>query len=179
MTRRNPILCIAALICVLFPAKVQGDEPDTDAAARERHLQLLAAESDLKMHELEVAVSKHAIEEAEVEVGKAKANLSSIQMRARSGKHDEKDRIEYSTLEVKQAQIRAEMKRLHSEMTQVKLELANARFEHLKVILSQTPKREPLPVKFEVVDDLDAIVIRGSKEGIGIMKSLIERSKKK
>ena len=67
MTRRNSILCIAVLICVLFPAKVQGDEPDTDAAARERHLQLLAAESDLKIHELEVAVSKHSIEEAEVE----------------------------------------------------------------------------------------------------------------
>jgi hypothetical protein len=178
VTRRNPILCIAALICVLFPAKVQGDEPETDVA-RERHLQLLAAESDLKIHELEVAVSKHSIEEAEVEVGKAKANLSSIVMRARSGKAEEKDRIEYSTLEVKQAQIRAEMKRLQSEMTQVQLELAKARFEHLKVILNQTPKREPLPVKFEVVDDLDAIVIRGSKEGVAKMKSLIERSKKK
>jgi hypothetical protein len=179
VTRRNPILCIAALICVLFPAKVQGDEPDTDAAARERHLQLLVAQSDLKMHELEVAVSMHAIEEAEVEVGKAKTNLSSIQMRARSGKDDEKDRIEFATLEVKQAQIRAEMKRLQSEMTQVQLELAKARFEYLKVSLSQTQRRKPLPVKFEVVDDLDAIVIRGSKEGVGKMKSLIERIKKK
>jgi hypothetical protein len=179
VTRRNPIVCIAALICVLFHAKVQGDEPDTDAATRERHLQLLAAESDLKMHELEVAVSKHAIEEAEVEVGKAKANLNSILMRARSGKPEAKAGIEFATLEVKQAQIRAEMKRLQSEMTQVQLELAKARFEHLKVILSQTQKRKPLPVKFEVVDDLDAIVIRSSKEGVGKMKSLIERSKKK
>ena len=118
MTRRNPILCIAAVICALFAAKVQGDEPDTDAAARERHLQLLAAEADLKMRELEVAVSKHAIEEAEVEVGKSKTNLGSIQVRVRSGKHDEQDRIEFATLEVKQAQIRAEMKKLQSAAEQ-------------------------------------------------------------
>jgi hypothetical protein len=179
VTRKNPILCIAALICVLFPAKVQADESDTNAAAPKRHLQLLAAESDLKMHELEVAVSKHAIEESEVEVGKAKTNLQSILGRIRSGKHDEKDQIEYATLEVKQAQIRVKMKRLQSEMTQVQLELAKARFEHLKVILSQTQKGKPLPVIFEVVDDLDTIVIRGSKEGVVKLKSLIERSKKK
>ena len=179
MTKRNSILCIAVLICVLFPAKVQGDEPETDAAARERHLQLLTAESDLKSHELEVSLSKHAIEEAEVEIAKAKANLSSIQMRARSGKDDERDRIEFATLEVKQAQIRAEMKRLQSQMTQVQLALAKARFEHLKVTLSQTRKGKPLPVKFEVVDDLDAIVIRGSKEGVAKLKSLIEGNAKK
>ena len=178
MTRRNPILCIAAVICVLFPAKVQGDEPDTDAAARERHLQLLAAEADLNMHELEVAVSKHAIEEAKVEVGKAKINLGSVQMRVGTGKQNEKDRIEFAKLEVKQAQIRVEMKRLQSEMTQVQLELAKARFEHLKMISSQTQTRQPLPVKFEVVDDLDAIVIRGSKEGVGRIKSLMERINK-
>ena len=179
MTRRNLILCIAALICVPFPAKVQGDEPDTDAAARERHLQMLTAESDLKMHELEFAVSKHAIEEAEVEVGKAKTNLSSIQMRARSGNPEAKAGIEFATLEVKQAQIRAEMKRLQSEMTQIQLELAKARFDHLKVVLKQNKKREPLPVKFEIVDDLDAIVVRGSKEGVEKLKSLIERSETK
>ena len=179
MTRRNSILCMPALICVLFLANVQGNEPERDVAARERDLQLLDAESDLKMHELEVAVSKHAIEEAEVEVGKAKANLNTIMMRAHSGNHDEKARIESSTLEVKQTQIRAEIKRLQSEMTQVQLELAKARYDHLKVILQQKQKREPLPVKFEIVDDLDAIVIRGSKEGVEKLKSLIQRSETK
>ena len=168
-----------ALICVLFPANVLGNEPDRDVAARERDLQLLDAESDLKMHELEVAVSKRAIEEAEIEVGKAKANLSSIEMRSHAGNHDAKARLEYSTLEVKQAQIRAEMKRLQSEMTQVQLEFAKVRFDHLKVILKQKKRREPLPVQFEIVDDLDAIVVRGSKEGVEKLKSLIERSETK
>ena len=177
--KRNSILCISALICVLIPANARGDETNTDAAAGERRLELLAAESDLKMHELELAVSRHSITEAEVEVGKAKTNLRSLQVGIKSGKSDDEDRIEFATLEVKQAQIRVEMKKLQSKMTEVQLELAKARFAHLKVTLAQTKQGQPLPVKFEVVDDLNAIVIRGSKEGVAKMKSLIERNTKK
>ena len=178
MKRTKLILCVTSLCCALSCARAQGDDSKTDAAAHERQLQLLAAESELKMHELEVAVSKQAIAEAELEIEKAGANLSAIHGRVRRGEHNEQERIEFAKLEVKQAQIRAEMKRLQSEMTEVQLELAKARFEHLKMVLSQTQKK-PLPVKFEVVDDLDAIVIRGSKEGLGKIKSLIEQSKNK
>ena len=90
---------------------------------------------------MNVEINEFFDEEAEIEVEKAKANLSSIEMRAHAGNHDAKSRLEYSTLEVKQAQIRAEMKRLQSEMTQVQLELAKARFDHLKVILSQKTRK--------------------------------------
>lgn len=175
MTRRNTILCVPTLICALFSVSVHANEQDSEIEGNKRPLQRLQAKSELKMHELEFAVSEHAIAEAELEISKAKANLRSLQSRVRSGKHDEQDRIEYATLEVKQAQIRAEMKQLHSKMKQVELELARARFDHLGLVLNRTP----VPVQFEVVDDLDAIVIRGSREGVEKIKSLIERNANK
>ena len=60
-------------------------------------------------------------------------------------------------------------------MKQVELELAKARFDHLGLAMN----RKPVPVRFEVVDDLDAIVIRGSKEGVEKIQSLIERNANK
>ena len=179
MKIRNSLVWITALTCGLFAGNSICDEPNIDEAASERHLQLLDAESELKLHELDVAVSKHAMEEAEVEIGKAKANLRSVTMRAKSGNQDAKDRIEFATLEVRQAQVRAEMTRLQTEMKQVQLALAKARLEHQKVILSPAQKREPISVKFEIDDDLDEIIIRGSKEGVERLKSLIERSSQK
>ncbi len=175
MKTRNSLVWITTLTCVLLAGNTIGDEPEADRAASERDLQLLDAESDLKLHELEVAVSQRAIEEAEVEIGKAKANLNSLKMRVRRGNKDEQDRIEFAMLEVRQAEIRTEMMRLQTEMKKVQLARAKARWEHLKADVKPEQKREPIPVKFEIDDDLDEIVIRGSKEGVARMKSLIER----
>ena len=189
MKSTNPVLWLSVFACVVLPANLQGDEEGTTRAESESYVQLLEAESNLKMHELEVAGSRFAIEEAEVDVAKAQANLNSVQMRARSGKEDARDQIEYSTLEVKQAQIRVEMMRLESEMKRVQLKLAGARYEYLKKALSQAQEQSqqkaqnqeqnqepsPIAVRFEIVDDVDAIVVRGPKQGVEKLKSLIER----
>lgn len=190
MKSNNPVLWVSVLAIAVLPANLRGDDQGTAPAGGESYVQLLEAESNLRMHELEVASSNFAIEEAEVDVAKAQANLNSVQTRARSGKEDAQSEIEYSTLEVKQAEIRVEMMRLESEMKRAQLKLAGARYEYLKKTLiekekkTKTKKREqnqtpkPIPVRFEIVDDVDAIVVRGPKVGVEKLKALIERLEK-
>lgn len=190
MKSNNPVLWVSVLAIAVLPANLRGDDQGTAPADGESYMQLLEAESNLRMHELEVASSNFAIEEAEVDVAKAQANLNSVQSRARSEKEDARAEIEYSSLEVKQAEIRVEMMRLESEMKRAQLKLAGARYEYLKKALignekkPETKKREqnqkpkPIPVRFEIVDDVDVIVVRGPKVGVEKLKALIGRLEK-
>ncbi len=177
MTRTKLIPSIAFFSCLLLAAGVNSQQPpgDSEVPAREARPQLVEAEFDVEMHEIEFAMSERAVEEAQIEVKKAEVNVRGAEILAK--KLGRLDQVELAKLEVKQAQIRLEMQRLRSKLARLNIERARARLQLKKPLLTEK-RAKRTQVQLEYVDDLDIIVIRGPRSGVNKIKALIETAAK-
>ena len=64
MTKTKLILSIAFISCLLLSVRAHSQEPGKHSGvrAREARVQLLEAEMNVKMHELELVMSEHEVE---------------------------------------------------------------------------------------------------------------------
>ena len=81
MTRTKLILSLSSLFCLLLSVPAYSQEPGahSEGRAREIRLRLFEAEFNLKMQELELAMSERAVEEAVVEWDKVKLYVEGAQ----------------------------------------------------------------------------------------------------
>ncbi len=168
MNIRITALSVAAWICFAFAISVDGQEPTREMEAR---VELMNAELDLEMLELERAISKREIDAAAVEMEK-------LELRVReSEKEGDEIPVEFARRELRQAQINLEMRELESKIADIRFEKAKVRL----VLLSQiTEKAQPKPtrVQFEYDDKMDVIVVRGPEKAVNKIRAMIEDSKK-
>jgi hypothetical protein len=169
MTRTKLILSIVSIYCLLFVEQVHSQ--DSAARARESRLQLSEAEFDIRMHELEYAVSKHAVDEAAVELEKLKLRIELVDEQGKAGE------LALAKLELKKAEIRIEMQELQTQMARLKIDRVKSRLRLMRGTLNEKPKK-PTPVRFEYIDGSDVIVIQGSKKSVDRVKALIEAAAK-
>ena len=104
MTRTKLILCLALAFCFLLPVRAHSQEPGahSEGRAREIRLRLFEAEFNLKMQELELAMSERGVQEATVECDKVKLYVEAAE------KQGDPRELELAKLGQKQAQIRVE-----------------------------------------------------------------------
>jgi cell division protein FtsB len=131
----------------------------------------MEAEFDVRMHEIELAMSEHAVEEAKVEIEKVGEHVVAAQ------RQREPSQRALASLELEQARIRLAMQKLRSEMARLNLERTKARLQVKKSTVTEKPKKRHR-VQLEYVDDLDVVIIRGSKEGVDKIRALIESAEK-
>jgi hypothetical protein len=129
---------------------------------------------DVKMHELELAMSERAVEEATLEYEKLKLRVEAAEEQGNSRE------LGFAKLELEQATIGVEMRKIQSEMARLRIKAARAGLEHRRAALTGKPGKsgKPTPVRLEYVDDLDVVVIRGAKESVDKIKALIEAAAK-
>lgn len=171
MTRTKRILP-TFVCCLLFAGSVTAQSNDHSVAqSRDARLQRVETEFDLKMHELEFAMSERAVDEASIEVEKAELNLKHAQKQAAS------DRVEFAKLELKQAHIALDMQKLRSEMSRLTIQRAKTKLQIKKSgIIEKSEKRTPVHLEYD--DDSDIVIIRGARDAVDRIKALIENAAK-
>jgi hypothetical protein len=122
MTSTKLILSVAAVSCLLLSVRVHSGEPGRHSGvrARESHLQLMSAETNVKEHELELKMAELAVKEAALETDKFKLHLQAIQ------EQGDPRELAHVKLELKQADVRVEMKRVQLQMVRLRVERAMA-----------------------------------------------------
>lgn len=173
MKRTGLMLSITFLSCLMLAARGRGNEPDDHLQARERQsqLQLMEAEFDVKMHEIGLAISELAVEAAKLEIDKVEEHVAAAQRR-----EDPNPRA-LAHHELGQARIRFEMQKLQLEMKSLELERARARMQ-IRKSHSAGKNEKRHQVRVEYVDDLDIVILRGPKEAVDKIKTLIESAGK-
>ena len=169
MTRAKLILSVGAMCCLLLSVRADSQESGSHSGvlARESRLQLLDAETYVKMYQLELKMSELAVDEAMVELEKIKLHLEAAREQGDSRE------VGYAELELKQAAIRVEMRRVQSQMIRLKVERAEVGLEHMGTAITEKPRKRSR-VQVEYVDDLDVLVIRGAKEDVDRITDFIE-----
>ena len=160
MTRTTLILSIASMSCLLLSARVHSQETSSRS-------QLIDAETDVSMRELELKMSELAVDEATVELDKIKLHLEAAQEVA-----DPRE-VGRAKLELKRAAIRVEMLRVQSEMVRLQVERARAALEQGSGARAEKPG-DRSHVKLEYVDDSDVVVVRGKKGDVEKTKARFE-----
>jgi hypothetical protein len=170
MTRTKLILSIAVMSCLLLPFPVHSQEPGGHAGVRAR---LVEAALDVKMHQLELKVAELGVNEATIEIEKIKLHFEAAK------EQEDSREAAHLNLELKQAAIRVEVRKVESEMARFRIELAKTSLEHLRATLSEKPKKRTR-VQLEYIDDVDSdiVVIRGAKRHVEKIKALIESAEK-
>ena len=99
MTSTKLILSIASISCLLLSVRGHSQEPGRHSGARagEPRVQLLEAEMNVKMHELELVMSEHEVKEATLEIEKAKLRVEGAEEQGDSRG------LEFAKLEMEQA----------------------------------------------------------------------------
>jgi hypothetical protein len=134
MPRKKRVLSIAALCCLLS-VPIYSQEPARSAVQKpDTHLESLEAEVHVSLLKLEYRVSRLKIQEAMVELEKLTLHLDAITEEKNSRN------IAQAKLEIKQAEIRVEMKRFQSEMILLRIERAKARLGHIRATINGKAK---------------------------------------
>lgn len=110
----------AAIACVLVVSAARAQEPPGRPAPEARE-----AEIDMRLQEMEHRRHELAVDEAAIELERIKHHISIAQ---RNGNADEVGMLE---LELKQATIRLEMRRVEAEMAGLRVEFAKERALHV------------------------------------------------
>jgi hypothetical protein len=133
MTRRKLILSVAAT-CSVLSLLVYSHETDSSGPREPTSLlELVEAETQVKLHELDIRMSELEVTAAKVEVEKRKLMLEGAREKGDSRA------IAMAELEIKGASIRLEMRMTRSEMARVRTELVKALLEHRRAALNKKP----------------------------------------
>ena len=126
MTRKKLIISVVT-VCCLLSLLVYSQEPHRSGVHKpESHLELIEAETAVKMHELELKISELEVHRAEGEVGKLRMAIDAARER------EDSRELAYARVDHRQAEIHVEIQKAQSEMVQLRIKLAKARLEHIK-----------------------------------------------
>jgi hypothetical protein len=173
MTRIKPFLLITIVCCLMIPRCGHAQELSrtSDDQKPNPRLQLIDAETNVMMLELELKLAELSVDERAVEREKIKRHLEEVKQH---GNARETANVE---LALKQAAIRYEMQKVEGEMVRLRLKRAKIGLEFTREALGKKPEKTTR-VRTEYVDSPDVIVIRGTKESVDKVTELIERAEK-
>ena len=165
-----------ALVVACCPAIAQEKVKKpvkAELAATMPKTERLEVEFKVKMLELELKLAHIATEQVRVEHRRVEQHLKALESEA-----DPRER-EAAELHLQQVALEVQSHEVKMEMARLRLEQAKA---YLKVHAVPMVKKHagegeyPVPVKIEVDDDSDVMIIRGPKASVEKMKKLLEKT---
>lgn len=132
MTKKKLIFSVVTISLLVSMLVFAQERTDFGLQTAESILRIAEAEMAARMHELELKNSELEVNKATVEIEKAKLRV--VIATEQGAVHE----VEFAKLELKQVEIDTDMRKAHSEMVALKLKLAKARLDHIR--LSHKPK---------------------------------------
>jgi len=127
---------------------------------------MVEAEFDLKTCELEFEMAELAVNEAMVESEKLKLHLQAVQEEGNSRE------VEHVKLELRQAGIHVQMRKLRAALARLQIQRARARLKHVRTELTQKPRKRSL-AQVEYLDDVGVVVFLGAEVDVEKIKALV------